>query len=89
MTDHDPARAAFMSWISSQAHAATDYELDELIASTQARRQVASAHGRRNLADAYHDAVLVADDVRRARRRLAEEVEDALLPGVDLGEVPE
>lgn len=65
----------------------TDYELDELIAVTRARRDVAAAHTLPQTADLLNDALMVMVDVRTARQRLAEAVSDALCP--TLPEVPD
>ena len=65
------------------AQRATDYGLDELIATTDARRNVARAHGRLEFASLLFDMVAVMADVRRERSQLAEAIEDALFPCVD------
>lgn len=64
-------------------------KLDLDLACAAARRDVFAAHGMTEQADAWHGVAVMLANRRAARRLVADAVDDACLPSIDLGELPD
>ena len=65
----------------------SDAGLFELIAGTERLRRDLWNHDRRDEADRQWQLLVILGDIQAERRQLANAVEDALSPCVDLGEI--
>lgn len=66
--------------IRRQAGELSDYRLDETLAVTRARRDVAAAHKFHETAAAWQELTLALADVRTARAEVAREIEEMTGP---------
>lgn len=79
--DHvNPSPEVVMEMLRRKAGDLSDHDLDEQIAVTAARRNVAAAHGREKAAGVLHDALEVFYDVRQMRTQVGRELDEMTSP---------
>lgn len=77
------------AWLRKVCEPLSDAGVGQLLAQTAAVYRDLWNHDRPSEADAIHPFLVGLAEVRRERRQLAEAIDDALFPTVDLGEIPD
>lgn len=80
MTEIPPSIEGQVESLRRHAAGLSDYHLDEQIAVTVARRDVAAAHGATHAAEVWQSLLVSLDDVRRSRAEVRREIEELTGP---------